>query len=63
MCCICFFYMQPDECYTDAHQQRWDLHPGRCAHEAGMTARDQRERIHGDGETRDDSEEDRPHDG
>lgn len=27
MCCICFYYMQPDECWVDADGQGWDLHP------------------------------------
>jgi hypothetical protein len=42
MCCICFSYRWPDELYTDAQGQKWDIcGPGQepdedCAGQAGL---------------------------
>lgn len=38
ICCICFEGLTPETCAVDKDGQKWDVHPGQCATEAGLDA-------------------------
>lgn len=41
-CCICFENLTPETCAVDENGQKWDVHPGDCAMQAGLKERDDR---------------------
>jgi hypothetical protein len=36
ICAICFEGLTPEQCFVDEHSDRWDVHPGDCAVQAGL---------------------------
>jgi hypothetical protein len=40
ICSICFEGMMPEECFVE-DGQKWDVHPGKCAEQAGFVDKKQ----------------------
>jgi hypothetical protein len=38
-CAICFVMLTPETCVVDKDGMKWDLCPGKCARDAGISER------------------------
>ncbi len=43
MCEICYARLTADTCVVDTDGQKWDICPGQCARQAGITEKESRE--------------------